>query len=140
LHLSGGTDSLAPLSGGRDMTGQPDFFDVDERSATLPLGKRNQLAGLVLTRQRPGTFKGGVFITTEDEHENANLIAFTDIIGRSRAALIHPRRLLVKERIEPQAKQMEMPLSHLIAKALTGQTNLLRCAGRRSAYESRCGW
>ena len=37
------------------------------------------LAGLVLVRQRPGTAKGVIFITLEDESSAANIIVWPDV-------------------------------------------------------------
>jgi error-prone DNA polymerase len=41
---------------------------------TSPNGKRISIAGLVLVRQMPGSAKGIIFVTLEDEGANANLI------------------------------------------------------------------
>ena len=50
-------------------------------------GRLLRLAGLVLMRQRPGSAKGVIFITIEDEHGTANLVVYTDIAARDRRAL-----------------------------------------------------
>jgi len=47
-------------------------------------------------RQRPGTAKGIVFVTLEDEFGVANLVVYTDVGARDRAALIGSK-LLVAE-------------------------------------------
>ncbi|MGE0480669.1 MAG: DNA polymerase III subunit alpha [Phycisphaerae bacterium] len=62
--------------------------------ATTPHGRRVAVAGLVTCRQRPGTAKGIVFMTLEDEAGMANLIIRPNVweryagVGRSRLALI----------------------------------------------------
>ena len=40
----------------------------------MPDGRRARVAGVVIVRQRPGTAKGFVFITVEDETGFANAI------------------------------------------------------------------
>ena len=42
-------------------------------------GKQAVVAGCVITRQRPGTAKGLIFITLEDETGNANVIVMPDL-------------------------------------------------------------
>lgn len=48
----------------------------------LPKGAPVRVAGLVMTRQRPGTASGVVFITLEDETGSANLVLFTSVFDR----------------------------------------------------------
>jgi error-prone DNA polymerase len=92
---------------------------------TMPQGQRIKLAGLVLMRQRPGTAKGVVFVTVEDEHGTANLVVWADIGARDRAALLGARLLLVEAKIERETEQAEVPITHLICRTLTDRTELL---------------
>ncbi len=50
--------------------------------ASLPNGKRVRYAGLVIVRQRPGTAKGVVFMTLEDETGFVNLVLWKDVFDR----------------------------------------------------------
>ncbi|RKK02356.1 DNA polymerase III subunit alpha [Pseudoroseomonas wenyumeiae] len=93
--------------------------------ATLPPGSRVKLAGLVLMRQRPGTAKGVVFVTIEDEHGTANLVVWADVGARDRAALLGARLLLVEAKIERETRHAEVPITHLICRALIDRTDLL---------------
>ncbi|RKK02672.1 hypothetical protein EBE87_25100 [Pseudoroseomonas wenyumeiae] len=107
---------------------------IDTRElATLPQGQGVKLAGLVLMRQRPGTAKGVVFVTVEDEHGTANLVSWTDVGARDRAALLGARLLLVEARIERETEQAEVPITHLICKSLTDRTDLLHGLMHREA-------
>src|SRR5262249_47557321 len=45
-------------------------------------GRRVRVAGMVITRQRPGTAKGFVFLTLEDETGIANIIVRPDLFAR----------------------------------------------------------
>ena len=50
--------------------------------ATLPNGRRVRYAGLVIVRQRPGTAKGVVFMTMEDETGFVNVVLWQDVFER----------------------------------------------------------
>ena len=55
---------------------------------TLANGRFVKIAGLVLFRQRPGTAKGTIFITTEDETGAANLIVWSKVVETYRRAVL----------------------------------------------------
>jgi error-prone DNA polymerase len=50
-----------------------------ERLAQIPNGRRVEVAGLTLVRQRPGTASGVIFITLEDESGIANLVVWPKV-------------------------------------------------------------
>jgi error-prone DNA polymerase len=83
------------------------------------------LAGLVLMRQRPGSAKGVVFLTMEDEHGVANLVVYPDVAARDRAALVSGRLLLAEGRVERETQHAEVPIAHLIVRRLTDCSDLL---------------
>ena len=58
-------------------------------------GARVQVAGSVIVRQRPGTAKGFVFLSLEDETGIANVIVTPPIFARHRLALVSEPYLLV---------------------------------------------
>ncbi len=58
------------------------------------------VAGVVLVRQRPGTAKGVVFITIEDETGIANCVVWADVMERYRQILMGSRLLLVQGRLQ----------------------------------------
>jgi error-prone DNA polymerase len=58
-------------------------------------GARVQVAGSVIVRQRPGTAKGFVFLSLEDETGIANVIVTPPIFARHRLALVAEPYLLV---------------------------------------------
>ena len=57
--------------------------------------RRVRVAGMVITRQRPGTAKGFVFLTLEDETGIANIIVRPDLFARDRLTIIEEPFLLV---------------------------------------------
>ena len=65
-------------------------------------GRRVRVAGAVITRQRPGTAKGFVFLTLEDETGIANVIVRPDLFARDRAAVVGEPFLLVEGVLQNQ--------------------------------------
>jgi error-prone DNA polymerase len=62
---------------------------------TARQGRRVRVAGMVITRQRPGTAKGFVFLTLEDETGVANIIVRPDLFARDRLVIVEEPFLLV---------------------------------------------
>ncbi len=99
------------------------------RAVDLPRGKhgrRVRVAGAVITRQRPGTAKGFVFLTLEDETGIANIIVRPDLFSEQRASIVGAPYLLVEgvlqiqegvtsvkaERVRPLVGHGPEPQSH----------------------------
>ncbi|MFN7633955.1 MAG: error-prone DNA polymerase, partial [Acetobacteraceae bacterium] len=72
-------------------------------------GRWLRLPGLVLVRQRPGSAKGVVFFTIEDEFGVANLVLYPDIAERFRAAVGGARLVLPEGRAE-RVEDAEVPI------------------------------
>ncbi|MEK8093311.1 error-prone DNA polymerase [Methylocystis sp. IM3] len=66
-------------------------------------GRRLTVAGLVLLRQRPGTAKGVVFMTIEDETGQANIIVWPKLLERQRAEIIGARFVAIAGRLQKEA-------------------------------------
>jgi error-prone DNA polymerase len=89
-------------------------------------GARVRVAGSVIVRQRPGTAKGFVFLSLEDETGIANVIVTPGLFARSRWALIAEPFLLVEgilqmqdgvvsvraQRVQPLARPAHVVPSH----------------------------
>ncbi len=88
-------------------------------------GSRVRLPGLVLMRQRPGTAKGVVFVTVEDEFGSANLVVYADVGARDRRALGGARLLVAEGRVERETEHAEVPITHLICRRLVDRSDLL---------------
>ena len=58
------------------------------------------VAGLVLVRQRPGTSKGVVFMTLEDETDIANIIVWPKVFAKNRRTVMTSRFLAVRGRLQ----------------------------------------
>ena len=65
-------------------------------------GRRVRTAGMVITRQRPGTAKGFVFLTLEDETGVANIIVRPDFYDKERVTLVEAPFLIVEGIVQTQ--------------------------------------
>jgi error-prone DNA polymerase len=68
----------------------------------IPSGKRLRIGGCVITRQRPGTAKGFVFVSLEDETGVANAIIAPDLFHRNRLLLASERFLAIEGILQNQ--------------------------------------
>jgi len=59
-----------------------------EQLRTTRDGRWIELAGLVLVRQKPGSAKGVMFITLEDETDVANLVVWTNVFEKNRRTVL----------------------------------------------------
>ena len=62
----------------------------------VPSGGRVRVAGCVITRQRPGTAKGIVFLTMEDETGISNAVIMPDVFEQYKLAIVNHPFLLVE--------------------------------------------
>ncbi|MFQ6024763.1 MAG: error-prone DNA polymerase, partial [Acidiferrobacterales bacterium] len=86
----------------------------------LPHGRSVRTAGLVITRQRPGTATGVVFLTLEDETGHFNVVVWASLLERQRQEVLGARLLGVVGEI-----QREGEVLHVIAKRLEDHSVLL---------------
>jgi hypothetical protein len=85
-----------------------------------PNGAKVRTAGLVITRQRPGSAGGVTFVTMEDETGYVNLIVWNNVAVAQRAALLESRLLEVTGKL-----QREGDVQHVIAQRLTNLSVML---------------
>jgi error-prone DNA polymerase len=76
-------------------------------------------AGLVLVRQRPGSAKGVVFMTLEDETGIANIVVWPKVMERFRKEVMGARLVLVEGRIQSSPEKVV----HLVAERLFDRSN-----------------
>jgi len=84
------------------------------RLKTLRNGQRTAVGGLVLVRQRPGTAKGVVFLTLEDETGIANIVVWRDAFEANRRLVMGAAFLVVEGKL-----QIEGEVVHLVAEKFT---------------------
>jgi error-prone DNA polymerase len=92
-----------------------------ERLAAIDDGRRVEVAGLTLVRQRPGTASGVIFITLEDESGIANLVVWPAVFERFRRVVLGAQLMMVRGKL-----QKEGIVIHVVADALIDRTDLLR--------------
>ena len=68
--------------------------------AALKDGQHAKLAGIVLVRQQPGTAKGVIFMTLEDETGVANIVLWPDVFARFRRVAVNSRVLGVEGKVQ----------------------------------------
>ena len=93
---------------------------------TLRDGRRVVVPGLVLVRQKPGSAKGVMFITIEDETGIANLIVWPSIFERQRRLVLTASMMAAHGKV-----QKESGVTHVIVEKLIDLSGLLRQVGER---------
>jgi error-prone DNA polymerase len=91
-----------------------------DRLPALASGRNIRIAGLVITKQRPGTASGVTFITIEDETGCSNLIVWKKIADEQRDVLLNARLLGVEGELQKEGKVI-----HVIARRLIDHSELL---------------
>jgi error-prone DNA polymerase len=91
-----------------------------EALAKVRNGERVTVAGLVLVRQRPGTAKGVIFMTLEDETGIANIIVWPKAFERLRAIVLGARFIAVTGKL-----QSESGVIHVVAERMNDLTPML---------------
>jgi error-prone DNA polymerase len=80
-------------------------------------GRRATVAGLVLVRQRPGSAKGVIFMTLEDEEAIANVIVWPKVFERFRPIVLGARFVRVRGRL-----QSASDVIHIVAETIEDLT------------------
>ncbi|KDP94186.1 DNA polymerase, partial [Brevundimonas sp. EAKA] len=88
-----------------------------------------RVAGLVLVRQKPGSAKGVMFITIEDETGVANLVIWPSLYEQQRRVVLGASLLVVDGRV-----QREGEVVHIVAERLHDGSDLLASLGRRGEF------
>ncbi|MGH7155525.1 MAG: OB-fold nucleic acid binding domain-containing protein, partial [Acetobacteraceae bacterium] len=88
-------------------------------------GQRVTVPGIVLVRQRPGSARGVLFVTIEDETGIANLIIWPNLFERQRRLILTAGMIACRGRV-----QREGIVIHVVAEALIDLSDRLRTLGR----------
>jgi error-prone DNA polymerase len=92
----------------------------NEALRSIASGARVKISGLVTCRQRPGSAKGVVFMTIEDESAVANVIVWPKLFERVRPVVLGARYVAVTGRV-----QSESGVIHVVAEQLEDLTHWL---------------
>jgi len=98
---TGLTTGPHPMAYHRETLRQEGILSADElmqRRSNLPV----RIAGCVIARQRPGTAKGFVFLSLEDETGIANIILAPDVFEQNRIVVTRNRFLLIEGPLQNQ--------------------------------------
>ncbi len=95
---------------------------------------RIAVTGLVITRQRPGTASGVVFLTLEDETGVSNIVVWRKTYEALRKTVIAGRLLRVTGRIEREGQ-----VTHLIAERIEDLSPMLSSLGQAVDTNRRTG-
>ncbi|NWG25152.1 MAG: error-prone DNA polymerase [Pseudorhodoplanes sp.] len=98
--------------------------NADHRSEDIPQDSLVTVSGLVLIRQMPGTAKGVVFVTLEDETDIANIIVWPKVFASNRRVVMTSRFLAVRGRLQRAGLVV-----HVVAQSfidLSGELHRLR--------------
>ena len=76
-------------------------------------GDRAATAGLVLVRQRPGSAKGVIFVTLEDETGTVNVVVWPKILEKYRPAVLGGRLAMVRGRVQRAGEIVHLVAAHL---------------------------
>ena len=137
--------ALKPLSAGREVVEDYRFTQLSLRAHPLQFlrgelvrrgtvrcgelggikdGTLVEVAGVILVRQRPGSAKGVLFITLEDETGVANIILWPDVFEEHRTVVMSAAMLSVRGRVQRQGIVI-----HVIGAQVVDRTPMLRRVG-----------
>lgn len=88
-----------------------------------------RVAGVVLVRQKPGSAKGVMFITIENETGVANLVIWPSLYEQQRRIVLSASLLVVDGKV-----QREGEVVHIVATRLHDGSDLLASLGQRGEF------
>jgi error-prone DNA polymerase len=91
---------------------------------TAQNGNRVTVSGLVLVRQMPGSAKGVMFVTLEDETDIANLIIWPSLFDKQRKIILGAQMMACRGKV-----QSVSGVIHVVAEYLIDQTEVLNGVG-----------
>ncbi len=91
----------------------------------VPDGRRIAVAGVVLVRQRPGSAKGVVFLTLEDETGIANAVVWPKVFERFRPQVMGARLVMIRGKVQ-RAPDSEGRVTHIVAETIEDLSGDLR--------------
>ncbi|MPM39813.1 Error-prone DNA polymerase [bioreactor metagenome] len=94
----------------------------------VPNGRRVRAAGIVTVRQRPGTAKGTMFVSLEDETGTVNVVVWPSVLEQWREPLLRSRLLAVEgtwQCSQPNPDTPQHATRHLVLERVKDLTPLL---------------
>jgi error-prone DNA polymerase len=106
IHATGVSD-VQPIAHLRPLLDAQNVLAAD-RLPSMPKNLVCKIGGLVITRQRPGTAKGFVFLTIEDETGLVNVIVRPDVYERNRRIIRGSQCLIVEGVLQKEQGCIDM--------------------------------
>jgi error-prone DNA polymerase len=85
----------------------------NEKLKTIRNNVAVSVAGVVLVRQRPGSAKGVVFLTLEDEFSVCNVVIWPQVLEQYRATVMGARLMLIKGRVQKSGDIIHVVATHI---------------------------
>jgi error-prone DNA polymerase len=95
-------------------------YQTADKLPGMSNGQTINVAGIVITKQRPGTASGVTFVTLEDETGYINLVLWKQVAETYRAALLNAKLMGIRGEL-----QIEGKVIHVIAKQLVDHSDML---------------
>jgi error-prone DNA polymerase len=112
---------------------------VTRANELLPIrdGKRVEVCGLVLVRQQPGSARGVIFLTLEDETGVINIVLWQALFQRFRRAVMTGRLLRVRGRVQKteEKEKGDTIVVHVVAEQVDDCSDLLERLDSRETFE-----
>ena len=115
---TGLTTGRHPMAYHREELRAEGVFSARELEA-LRSGRRVAIAGCVIARQRPGTAKGFVFLSVEDETGIANVILTPDVFERDRVVVTRNRFLRIEGPVQNQEGVIHVKAQRIVPLEVT---------------------
>jgi DNA polymerase III alpha subunit len=136
LHLSLKAHPVSFLRGALDARG----IVRHEQLAAMTSGRLVTVAGLVLVRQRPGTAKGVIFMTLEDETAIANTIVWQRVFETYRPVVLGARLISVTGKLQNASGVIHVVAEHMedlsaLLRRLSEDTALVETTARADAVK-----
>jgi error-prone DNA polymerase len=100
----------------------------------VPDGQYTRAAGCVIARQRPGTAKGFVFLSLEDETGISNVIVSPDLYEKYRVVINREKFLRVEGVLQNQDHTISIKASRILPISIT-QSHCTDCEEQRQARQ-----
>lgn len=111
-HGAGLTTGPHPMAYWRKVLQQRGVKSAVELQS-LPHGREAVTAGSVIVRQRPGTAKGMIFMTLEDETGTSRVIISPDFYDNNRMTVLHEQFVIVTGRVQNQEKVVHLKAKYI---------------------------
>jgi len=102
-----------PLAVVRPLLKGANLPDAKTLQAHIPNGAHIMIGGMVIARQRPGSAKGMLFMTIEDETGFANLVLTPPVFNRYRSIARRELFILARGKVERQKQVVNLQVDHL---------------------------